>query len=657
MSNSRNHPAQGPSPTRRFSQAACVALVTAATVAGCGGTNKKNTAVRTFDERDIVVTKVYPALEGTIGQYAFFADSAPMPVEGWAVVGGLPGTGSGEMSPEVRQYLVEQLYRSNAGSYSKGTEQYNPERILASSQISAVEVHGVIPAMARRGDPFDLYVKALPDTQTTSLEGGLLWTAPLKLIGLRTDIDTQPVALARGPMYIPSVADQATTQPSTKTLRAGRVLGGGMVSEGREMRLQLRSPSMRFAAAIQRAINSRFPQRDKCADAISDSIINLTVPARYRDVPSQFVDLVLHMYLAQDIPGFADSEAQKLVKALEDPKAPHRELSLALEGLGRSILPDYIEPLYTSSNPTARFWAGRAGAAMKDVGGLVVLEETIKDTKSPLRYEAVQAIIDASHEGDTIRSTLALSQMLNSPNTRDRIVGYGALVSIRSPAVHTYSISKKMLLDIVPSDGPPLVYATQSDTPRIALIGHGFTLPPGALFVSSDNLLTVSVLDEAAANAGSSTQPADANVVTASSLGASDASSVNAPKESASKGKNAVTLFWRSPTGNRTVNLKTSASLPDVIARVAWSPDPLAADYDAHAQYIGASYQRVVEMLTAMCADKSINADFVLEKAPEIATGNTDALAGRPEGSTEPVLPKVPQPLNGPTTAPAVAPH
>ena len=657
MTNSRNHPAAVPSPTRRCSQALCLALATAVALAGCGGTNPKSKAVRTMDDRDVVITKVYPALEGTIGQFAFFADSMPMPVEGWALVGGLPGTGSGEMSPEVRQYLSEQLYRSNAGSYAKGTEQYNPERILASSQISAVEVHGVIPPMARRGDPFDLYVKALPDTQTTSIEGGLLWTAPLKIIGLRTDIDTRPVALARGPVYIPSVADGATTQPSSKALRSGRVLGGGIVSESREIRLQLRSPSMRFAGAIQRAINSRFPQRDKCADAVSDTIVNLNVPPQYQGCPAQFVELVLHMYLAQDVPGFTDTQAQKLVKALEDPKAPHRELGLALEGLGRSILPEYLEPLYTSSNPTVRFWAGRAGASMKDVGGLVVLEETIKDVNSPLRYDAVQAIIDVSHDGDTMRSTLALAQMLDSPNPRDRIVGYGALVSIRSHAIHTYSVAKKMLLDIVPSDGPPLIYATQSDTPRIALIGHGFTLPPGALFISSDNRLTVSALDESAAGASSTTQPADANVVTASALGAPEAAAVNLPKETPADGKDAVTLFWRSPLGDHPVSLKTSASLPDVIARVAWSPDPLAADFDPHAVYIGASYQRVVEMLSAMCADKSINADFMLEEAPKIPTGNADALAGRPEGSTEPLLPKTPQPLNGPTTAPALVPH
>ncbi len=660
MSNFRQSPATGPSSTRRFPLALCFALASVVTLAGCGGTSEKTKVARTFEQQDIVPARVYPALEGTIGQYAFFADSMSMPVEGWAIVGGLPGTGSGEMTPEVRQYLTEQLYRSNAGSYAKGTERYNPELILASSQISAVEVHGLIPPMARRGDMFDLYVKALPDTQTTSLEGGLLWTAPLKLIGLRLDIDTSPVAIGRGPIYIPSVADGATTQPASRTLRTGRVLGGGIVSESRQMRLQLRSPSMRFAAAIQRSINSRFPSREKCADAINDSIINLHVPPQYHDAPGEFVDLVTHMYLAIDVPGFTESQVQKLIKALEDPKAPHREISLALEGLGRSVLPEYLQPLYTSDNPTVRFWAGRAGAAMKDVGGMVVLEETIKDVNSPLRTEAVQGIIDCSHDGDTVRATLALEELVNSANPRDRIIGYGGLVAIRSRAVHTYTIARKMLLDIVPSSGPPLIYATQSDTPRIALIGHGFTLPTGALFVSSDNLLTVSVLDDSSASAGSATQPADANVVTASALVASDTPGADLSKETAKDAKTAVTLYWRSPTGDRTVNLKTSASLPDVIARVAWSPDPLASDFDPHAEYIGASYQRVVEMLAAMCADQSINGKFVLGKASDIKFTSSDSLVGRPEGSTESLDAKVPptaQPLNAPTTAPALSPR
>jgi hypothetical protein len=325
---------------------------------------------------------------------------------------------------------------------------------------------------------------------------------------------------------------------------------------------------------------------------------------------------------------------------------------MALEGLGRSILPDYIQPLYTSSNPTVRFWAGRAGAAMKDVGGMVVLEETLKDAKSPLRNDAVQALIDVSHDGDTVRATLALADLLNSADSRDRLIGYGALVAIRSRAVHTYTVAKKMLIDIVPSDGPPLIYATQADTPRIALIGRGFTLPPGALYVSNDNLLTVSVLDSATP-AASTTQPADANVVTASAVGTSDTAAPNAQMESTKDGNDAVTLFWRSPTGERTVTLKTSASLPDIIARVAWSPDPLAPDFDPHAEYIGASYQRVVEMLSGMCADQSINAKFMLGKAPPIVTGSAEAMAGRPEGSTEPVAPRPAASLNGPTTAPA----
>ncbi len=82
-----------------------------------------------------------------------------------------------------------------------------------------------------------------------------------------------------------------------------------------------------------------------------------------------------------------------LIAALRDPKAPHEEISLALQALGRSILPDYLQPLYTSPDPTVRFWAARAGGEMQDVGGMVVLQEFTKDEASPFHKLAVNSIV------------------------------------------------------------------------------------------------------------------------------------------------------------------------------------------------------------------------------------------------------------------------
>jgi hypothetical protein len=642
-------------PTPRSTRiASAIALTTALALVGCGSSDKSRAAKAPVAPQDLITVPVYPALRGTIGQFAVFVDSGPLPVEGWGIIGNLPGTGSGDMSPEVRAVLTDRLYREGAGSYVHGTQNINPERILASNQIAAVEVHGIIPPLARAGDNFDLTVKALPDTQTTSLSGGVLWTSELKLIGLRTDIDSRTIAQGRGPVFIPTAITQdAATQPAvlTRAQRTGIIIGGGVATEPREIRFQLLSPSFRIAGAIERAINSRFPARQKIANVESESLISLDIPAEFANEPAEFIDLVKHMYIEQEVPGFTERKAAELVTALSDPHAPLPEISRALQALGRSIAPDYLQPQYTSTNPTVRFWAGRAGAALNDVGGMVVLEEFANEQSSPFRELAVQSIVGISNAGDTMRATLSLMQLVNSANTADRIAGYTGLVRVGSRAIRTYEVSKKFFLDVVPSDGPPLIYATQTGKPRIALIGHDIHLPKDAFYVSPDNLLTINVTDpDAAADAA----PADPKVLTASALTTSSPEIAEATTQPANFSdpakKENVILYWRSPFGDHNVNMKSRAGLIDVIIHLAWAPDPTAQGFDPHVTYIGASYQRIVEMLASMCHDQLIESQFVLQKVA-IPTNPRDALNGRPEGSTQ-----THAPILAPAPAPSVAP-
>jgi Flagellar P-ring protein len=628
--------------------AGAIALTVAFAIAGCESDSEPRAGKTPIASQDIVTVPVYPALRGTIGEYAVFVDSAPLPVEGWGIVGNLPGTGSGDMSPEVRNVLTDRLYREGAGSYVRGTQNLNPERILASNQIAAVEVHGIIPPLARPGDNFDLTVKALPDTQTTSLSGGLLWTSDLKLIGLRTDIDSKTIAQGRGPVFIPgAVAQVSTTQPalSTRAQRSGVIIGGGVCTEPRLIRFQLLSPSYRIGGAIERAINSRFPAREKIASVESESIIALNIPDEFTNEPAEFIDIVKHMFIAQSLPGFTEQKAAELITALSDPHAPLPEISRALQALGRSIVPDYLEPQYTSTNPTVRFWAGRAGAALNDIGGMVVLEEFANEEGSPFREQAVKSIVVISNAGDTIRATLSLMRLVNSNDAADRISGYTGLVRVGSPVIRTYNVSNKFFLDVVPSSGPPLIYATQTGRPRIALIGHDLHLPKDAFYVSPDNLLTLNVTDPDAAPADSSaTQPAvdatpaDPNVVTASALTTSSADPLEATTQPATvtsipAQKQNVILYYRTPFGDHTINMKTKDGLIDVIIHLAWAPDPTVPGFNPNATYIGASYQRIVEMLASMCHDQLIESQFVLQQAAAPVNPN-DSLGGRPEGST-----------------------
>ena len=374
--------------------------------------------------------------------------------------------------------MINQLVHAGFDSATNDTQDLVPEKILASREIAAVEVRGIIPPLARKGTTFDLVIHSVSNSQSTSLANGLLWTSELKVIGLTLDgNDTATVALGRGPVFISAPVEAAAgipaaTQPGAapKAMRNGRVLGGGVCAEDRPARLQLFSPNAGMTRAIERTINARLPARDNVAVAENDSLVSLHVPPEYANQPMAFVELVKHLYLTTETPGFNETKAKEIVEALQQPenRKYYQDLSIALQGLGDSIRPDYIEPGYTSPNPEMRFWTARAGACLQNIGGFIALQEIIKDRTSPYRRAALGGLIEATNGRDTARATTALMDMLNSVNTDDRVLAYQGLVAIHSRAISTWIVGRKFMMDIVPSNSPPMIYVTQADTPRIA---------------------------------------------------------------------------------------------------------------------------------------------------------------------------------------------
>ena len=286
---------------------------------------------------------MHPALLKTIGEYAAFIDSQPIRVEGYGLIGPLPNTGSRIMDPRIRDLLNNRFTQAGIGLYSTGTQDIDTDKILDSNQAAAVEVRGVIPPLARKGATFDLYVNALPDSDATSLENGLLLFADLKVIGLTLNgTDSARIALGRGPVFIPQPLDAAAggadykpPADAARALRSGRVIGGGVAAEDRPARLQLYNRNRMLTLLMERTINSHFPRHDKVADALDDSVVALHVPPEYADDPMDFVDCVRHLYLTTEEPGFVEKRAQMLVDALHDPRSPHKEIALALQGLGQ----------------------------------------------------------------------------------------------------------------------------------------------------------------------------------------------------------------------------------------------------------------------------------------------------------------------------------
>jgi hypothetical protein len=320
-----------------------------------------------------------------------------------------------------------------------------------------------------------------------------------------------------------------------------------------------------------------------------------------------------------------------LIAALKDPAAPPMDISLALQGLGRSTLPDFVEPQYVNADPKVRFWCARAGAGLQDVSGMVVLQQFASDSTSPFQKDAIAAISELSR-GDTDRATMTLADQLKSKNVADRITAYEGLLAINSRAVTSFGVGRKFVMDVVIADCPPTIYVAQTGTPRIALIGPMMNAGAGLVYISGDHALTLSVPEDADDEKTDAAPAGDATVVTASAQSAPGATASTQPAPL----KNNVTLYYVPPGGERpAVEVKTTVRLPDIIARLGWIPDP-RMPADPATPYIGASYQRIAEMLASMCKDQLIDAQFVLQKAPPRMAIPADIVnSSRPEGSTQ----------------------
>ena len=121
-------------------------------------------------------------------------------VEGYALVGGLNGTGSSQCPAQIRAYLEKYIMRQLP-------EEKNVDKFFSSRDTAVVVVRGFMPAAVSKNQRFDVKVTALAMTQTTSLEAGELLGVELKEAG-RFGAGLKVLATAEGPVYIDKLAGQ-----------------------------------------------------------------------------------------------------------------------------------------------------------------------------------------------------------------------------------------------------------------------------------------------------------------------------------------------------------------------------------------------------------------------------------------------------------------
>jgi hypothetical protein len=315
------------------------------------------------------------------------------------------------------------------------------------------------------------------------------------------------LAKAKGPIFVnPAYALFDGPNPvgnARASLRKGNVLQSAKVLNDRPLMLRLRQPEKRLARRIQQRIEERFQQETvgdlPAATGFDEGLIQLWAPRWYRGDWNHFLSIVTHLYL-QSSPDFNAARAKKLVAEATRPGATQEtltDISFCWEGIGKDALP-FIMPLLTHPSPDVAYQAARAAAYIGDNTGAAeeALARMARTPGHPHRVLSVRTL------GGLQRSSAlnyTVRNLLNADLATVRIEAYKVLARNEDSSVYTRVIhpvddrrNEKFILDIVPSDGPPLIYATRKGMPRIAIIGKRPDLRLPISYSAMGNRFTIS---------------------------------------------------------------------------------------------------------------------------------------------------------------------
>ncbi len=451
---------------------------------GCSSPERPARAV------DVPVTRDVPRiLRDTIGSQATLSGMEPVLCSGYGLVVDLNGTGSTEVPLNVRAVMEQEMLRLGVGRGDGPLANVTPASLIRDKNTAVVQVRAVIPPAAPDGERFDVEVVALPGTAVESLEGGRLYTTNLyQGILVPGGPATDPVAKARGEVFINPFLDPADSGGGTVDKTKGRVLGGGIVSTRFRPILILDNPSHSRARAIAAAINERFPQRssqDVVARGKNDEAIEIGVPPAWTGRATEFFKVVEHLRVDRTFP---EQWARRYAEALKDTPELADELKWCLVAVGEVAVP-FARSLYAFPERIPRMAALEAGARLGDPLTRPHLEELALDGPPSVRTDAIRLLARLPTDP---RVNTFLRDLVSSPDIDVRVAAYEALDERLDPRIDRVWMEDKFRLDIVDS-AEPMVYVTQQGQPKIVLFGDLQVTRPtfvsgwdGRLLVSSE---------------------------------------------------------------------------------------------------------------------------------------------------------------------------
>jgi hypothetical protein len=425
---------------------------------GCGGPSRKGTGAQ---------SSASPADLGvTIGSLVEVIAPGPIPAEGYGLAAGLEGTGSAECPPQVRAYLRQYILKQLPPKSRLDVDEF-----INSPDTAVVLVEGMIPAIASKDQYFDVRVTALPSTQTTSLDGGRLFTTDLRMPG-SFGVNTRILADAEGPVYIDKIDDG---QINKKT---GYIQAGGKVFDEYRIVLSLHKPDFEMANRIRNLINGRFG--DAVAKAVVSDRIDLIAPPQYKERKQRFISIVKAMYLTRD-PKISKERIKYYVERLSSAEDLYSN-EVGLEALGNECLGE-LGALLNSTNEEVRFHAARCVLNLGGDAGLEALRRIAEDKDSAYRIEALEAITFGARRNDAVATS---RKLLRDDDFKVRLAAYEQLRKLDDIAIMQEFIGRSFYLEQLAQTGHNTVFVSRSGQPCIVIFGAPIYCS-GNIFVQSED--------------------------------------------------------------------------------------------------------------------------------------------------------------------------
>jgi hypothetical protein len=490
-----------------------------------------------------------------IGSLAEVGKPEPLAMEGYGLVGGLPGTGSGYCPPEVRAYLKQYILTQSSD------DRVNVDELIGSKNTAVVRLEATAPEMPSIGEHFDVCVALLPGSDATSLQGGWLYKAELVAKGT-LGVKTRPLATVTGPVFINPIGT-VEIDP-----RSGYILGGGRTLYEYTAGLKLKKPGYRLASLIRNRLNERYGPN--LAQALSPANIQMRIPGEYSRRKARFLAMIsaTFMEVTNELTNARiDTYVQNLATSADKENA-----EVALEAIGRESA-GKLAALVNASEPEVRLRAGRCLLGLGDGRGLTPLRDLTLDGKSPYRMEALNAIMVSANRAD---ATTLGQRLLRDEDVKIVLAAYDGLRRFDDRAVGREVIGRIFQLEQVIQCSHKAIYVTRSGDPRVVLFGAPLRCQD-SLFVESPDQAVV--LDSRA-------------------------------------GQGYVSVIRKHPT--RPGVLTPVRSTPDVGDIVRVLGGEFKADAAGQSQSLGVPYTQVIALLERMSAKEAVAAQFWAGPLPKI---------------------------------------